>query len=61
MNPFYIKDITKFSGHSAQRCFLSVSWIYYCHSSKSTGKETGKTYLVQWVLRFLADTYIKGH
>ena len=45
MNPFYIKDITKFSGHSAQRCFLSVSWIYYCHSSKSTGKETGKMYL----------------
>ena len=20
-------------------------WIYYCHSSKSTGKETGKTHL----------------
>ena len=24
-------------------------WIYYCHSSKSTKKETGKTYSKKWV------------
>ena len=42
-------------------CQFPFRWMYYCLSSKSTGKETGKTYLVQWVLRFLADTYIKGH
>ena len=25
-------------------------WIYYCYSSKSTGKETGKTHLcMQWI------------
>ena len=33
---------------TAQRCVLPVSflvWIYYCHSSNSTRKETGKTHL----------------
>ena len=32
---------------SSQRCLFSVffRWIYYCHSSKSAGKETGKTHL----------------
>jgi hypothetical protein len=38
--------------HSAQRCVFPVCfrWIHYCHSSKSTGKETGKTHLcaVHW-------------
>ena len=31
----------------AQRCDLPVffRWIYYCHSSKSTGKKIGKTHL----------------
>ena len=31
----------------AQRCVLPVSFPldYYCHSNKSTGKETGKTHL----------------
>ena len=31
----------------SQRCVLPVffRWIYYCHSSKSTGKETGKMHL----------------
>jgi hypothetical protein len=24
---------------------FSFRWIYYCNSSKSTGKETGKTHL----------------
>ena len=26
-------------------CQFLFRWIYYCHSSKSTGKETGKTHL----------------
>ena len=26
-------------------CHFPYQWIYYCHSSKSTGKETGKTHL----------------
>ena len=35
-----------FRPSSAQRCVFPVAfgWIYYCHSSKSTGKETGKTH-----------------
>ena len=28
---------------------FSFRWIYYCHSSKSTGKETGKTHLCEMV------------
>ena len=28
---------------------LPFRWIYYCHSSKSTGKETGKTHLCAMV------------
>ena len=34
-------------GSSAQRCLLPVSLPVdlFCHSNKSTGKETGKTYL----------------
>ena len=27
------------------RCQFLFRWIYYCHSSKSTRKETGKTHL----------------
>ena len=26
-------------------CQFLFRWIYYCHSNKSTGKETGKTHL----------------
>jgi hypothetical protein len=34
--------------HPVQRdafCQFPFRWIYYCHSSKSTGKETGKMHL----------------
>ena len=30
---------------SIQFCQFPFGWIYYCHSSKSIGKETGKTHL----------------
>ena len=29
-------------------CQFPFRWIYYCHSSESTGKETGKTHLCEW-------------
>ena len=41
---------------SAQRCVLPVFFrsIHYCHSSKSTRKESGKTHLcVQWPALFI--------
>ena len=31
--------------HRGAFCQFPFRWIYYCHSSKSTGKETGKTHL----------------
>ena len=31
--------------HRGAFCQLPFRWIYYCHSSKSTGKETGKMHL----------------
>ena len=31
--------------HRGAFWLFSFRWIYYCHSSKSTGKETGKTHL----------------
>ena len=31
--------------HRGVFCQFPFRWIYYCHSSKSTGKETGKTHL----------------
>ena len=31
--------------HRGAFCQFSFWWIYYCHSSKSIGKETGKTQL----------------
>jgi hypothetical protein len=31
--------------HRYAFCQFPFRWIYYCHSSKSTGKETEKTYL----------------
>ena len=39
---------TKHSSNTLHRgavCQISFRWIYYCHRSKSTGKETGKTHL----------------
>ena len=38
------------SVHRGAFCQFLFRWIYYCHSSKSSGKETGKTHLcaVQW-------------
>ena len=37
--------------HRGAICQFLFRWIYYCHSSKSTGKKTGKTHLcalVRW-------------
>ena len=31
--------------HRGAFCHFSFQWIYYCHSSKSIGKETGKKHL----------------
>ena len=31
--------------HRSAFCQFPFWWIYYCHSSKSTGKETGKTHV----------------
>ena len=31
--------------HRSAFCQFPFRWIYYCHSIKSTGKETGKMYL----------------
>ena len=31
--------------HRGALCQFPFRWIYYCHRSKSTGKETGKTHL----------------
>ena len=31
--------------HRGAFCQFPFRWVYYCHSSKSTGKETGKTHL----------------
>ena len=31
--------------HRGAFCQFPFRWIYYCHSSKSTGEETGKTHL----------------
>ena len=31
--------------HRGAFCQFIFRWIYYCHSSKSTGKETGKMHL----------------
>ena len=41
--------------HRGAFCQFLFRWIYYCHSSKSTGKETGKTYLcaVHWTWHWL--------
>ena len=31
--------------HKGAFCLFPFQWTYYCHSSKSTGKETGRTHL----------------
>ena len=52
--------------HRDAFCQLPFRWIYYCHSSKSTGKETGKTHLcaldVQccWLNVLKANAYCLG-
>ena len=33
-------------------------WIYYCHSSKSTGKETGKTHLCAVVSKVILLEFV---
>ena len=43
-------------------CQFSFRWIYYYHSSKSTGKETGKTHLcvhcmVRWIKEFSTHVF----
>ena len=38
--------------HRVAFCQFPFWWIYYCYSSKSTGKETGKTHLCEVVLYF---------
>ena len=41
--------------HRGVFCQFSFQWIYYCNSSKSTGKKTGKTHLCamsNWQWRF---------
>jgi len=47
--------------HRGAFCQFPFWRIYYCSSSKSIGKETGKTHLcaVSWLGRFFAATYSK--
>ena len=33
--------------HRGAFCQFPFRWIYYCHNSKSTGEETGKTHLCE--------------
>ena len=35
-------------------------WIHYCHSSKSTEKETGKTHLCAMVARSVFKVHVPG-
>ena len=35
----------RYTVHRGAFCQFPLRWIYYCHSSKSTGKETGKMHL----------------
>ena len=35
--------------HRGAICQFLFRWIYYCHSSKSSGKKTGKTHLCEMV------------
>jgi hypothetical protein len=43
--------------HRGVFCQFPFRWIKYCHSSKSTGKETGKTHLcaLAWILAGTPD------
>ena len=47
--------------HRGAFCQFPFRWIYYCHSSKSTGKETGKKHIcavdvfLQTTARFLVS------
>ena len=50
INQLHCKTVCKFFGstgapHRGAFCQFPFRWIYYSHSSKSTGKETGKTHL----------------
>ena len=51
-----IQRVVSFYFHTVHRdafCQFPFRWIYYCHSSKSTGKETGKMYFCGWLLYIL--------
>ena len=43
--------------HRGSFCQFRFRWIYYCHSSKSTGKETGKMHLQDRVLKLHNQKY----
>ena len=49
--------------HRGAFCQFPFQWIYYCHGSKSTGKETDKTHLcaVSYLFQHNAKhSYIRG-
>ena len=51
-----IQRVVSFYFHTVHRdafCQFPFRWIYYCHSSKSTGKETGKMHFCGWLLYIL--------
>ena len=52
------------SMHRSAICEVLFRWIYYCHSSESTGKKTGKTHLcalikMHYRVRYLLDFDLK--
>ena len=40
-----LKELCQSSAHRCLFCQFLFQWIYYCYSSKSTRKKTGKTHL----------------
>ena len=45
--------------HRGAFCQFPFRWIYYCHSSKSTGMETGKTHLCALCSGALTAVFLK--
>ena len=47
MLSLYVPLLLYLTLHRSAFCQFPFRWIYYCNSSESTRKETGKTHLVQ--------------
>ena len=47
--------------HRGAFCQFLFRWIYYCHSSKSTGKETGKSTSVHCITTVDCHSFFESH